>query len=191
MKYCIVLLVLAELTACTSPEKPAEKSLEVINKLPDSLLIKPGESIGNIKLDDDMQALTMQSGKPDENDAAMGSASYTWFARHDAAGYRTSVYGHRNFGAADENIMHIKKILVNSPTYVTSDGIHTGTGRDSLNRFFQLTDSSKYSVKGKIVHVFADVSKGIAFEIDSLTRKCTAISIFKPSDTSAVYINMY
>ena len=191
MKYSLIILALAALSACTSPTEQHEQPVEAVNTVPDSLLIRPGESIGNIKLGEDMQSLTKLSGKPDESDAAMGAASYTWFAKHDAAGYRTSIYGHRNFGGADENVLHIKKILITSPSYKTADGLNTGTGKKGLSGYYQLNDSSTYAVKGKTVHVFADTKKGIAFEIDSLTNKCIAISIFRPGDTASTYINMY
>jgi len=191
MKYCVILLTMIWLAGCTPPDKPKVELAESTNNLPDSLLIKPGESIGNIKLRSDMEKLTTQYGKPDESDAAMGSVAYTWYIRHDTAAYRTSVYGHRNFGAADEDVLHIKKVLVTSPLYVTSDGIHTGTDKDSLGLFYQLADSSRHSVKGRAVNLFADINKGIAFDVDVLTNKCIGISIFKPGDISAANINLY
>lgn len=190
-KYSLIILALAGLSACTSPTEQGDQPVEAVNTVSDSLLIRPGESVGNIKLGEDMQSLAKLSGTPDESDAAMGAASYTWFAKHDAAGYRTSIYGHRNFGGTDENVLHIKKILITSPDYKTADGLNTGTSRKGLSGFYHLNDSSRYVVKGKAFHVFADIKKGIAFEIDSLTNKCTAISVFRPGDTASVYINMY
>gem|GEM_PF-2527617 len=192
MKYSIILLAVIGVSACTSPQKREETSATIVkNKLPDSLLIMPGQSIGNIKIGADAQAFLKRYGKPDAQDAAMGAASYTWFARHDTSGYRISVYGHRNFGAADEQIVLIKKIMITSPGYVTAEGVRTGIEKDSISRFYRLTEASKYSVKAKTIQTFADISKGISFDIDAVTKKCTAISIFKPGDTSAVNIDLY
>lgn len=154
-------------------------------------MIVPGERVGNMKLGADMQTLSKLSGDPDQSDAAMGGAAYTWFAKHDAAGYRTSVYGHRNMGMAHENILHIKKILITDPAYKTADGINTGLLADSIRKKYSLGDSSVYNVDRKPRSLYADLAKGIAFEVDPLTRRCTAISIFAPNDTASARINMY
>ena len=191
MKYRIILSALIALSACTQREKPENISAVVGNKLPDSLLIKPGGRVGNIKIGDDMQALLKQYGKPDRQDAAMGSVAYTWFAGHDTTGYRTSVYGHRNFGAGDESVLSIKKIITTSNEFTTPEGVRVGMNMDDVSKSYQLTGDSKYSVKGKTILFFANIGKGISFDIDSATKKCMAINIFKPGDTSAVNINIY
>ncbi|MGY3213714.1 hypothetical protein [Mucilaginibacter sp. HD30] len=190
MKYRLILSALIALSACNQAEKPENSSAVVENKLPDSLLIKAGERIGNMKIGDDMQALLKQYGQPDQQDAAMGSAAYTWFPGHDTTGYRTSVYGHRNFGAGDERL-NIKKIMTTSTEYSTPEGVHTGTDMDDVSRFYTLTSNSNQLIKGRTVGVFADIGKGISFDIDPATKRCTAISIFRPGDTSAVNINIY
>jgi hypothetical protein len=189
--YCLIILALTGLSACTSPDKTESAQKPVIKATPDSLLIIQGNSIGKIKLGEDMQSLSKLFGKPGQSDAAMGGASYTWFADNDSSGNRTSVYGRRNFGSPDENILHIKKIMVTSVEYITDQGVKVGTTQDSLKILYHLSDSSRYVVKSKAVNAFADIAKGVAFEIDPVTRKCTAISVFAPGDTAAFKINLY
>jgi len=191
MKHRIILLAFIILSACTQREQPKNQSVVIENKVPDSLLIRPGQSIGKIKIGDDAQALLKLYGQPDQQDAAMGSAGYTWFAKHDISAYRISVYGHRNFGGVDESVLKIKKILITSPDYTTAKGVYTGMSMEDINKRYRLTENNKYIVKGKVIRVLADIGKGISFDIDSLTKKCTAISIFKPGDTAIVNINMY
>ncbi len=187
-----MVMVLAGLASCSSPDKKEDiQATSTVKETADSLLITPGKSIGHIKLNDDMQTLSKVSREPDQSDAAMGGAAYTWFANHDEAGYRTSVYGHRNMGAADENILHIKKILITDPAYKTADGITTGLLADTIRKKYTLSDSSIYNVDRKPRSFYTDMAKGIAFEVDPLTKRCTAISIFTPKDTASARINMY
>lgn len=39
--------------------------------------------------------------------------------------------------------------------------------------------------------VFDDVGKGIAFDIDAVSKICMAISIHKPGEAAFPYINMH
>lgn len=190
IKARIILLLLIGLSACTPHERPEKAGTVTEDKLPDSLLIKPGKSIGNIRLGDDMQLLLKQYGPPDKQDAAMGATAYTWFLKHDTTGYSVSVYGHRNFGGADENVLQIKKVMINTPDFITAEGIRTGADEREINKFYQLSDNSRYLNKGKPVRLFADIGKGISFTIDTMSKKCTGISIFHPGDTSAININI-
>lgn len=82
-------------------------------------LITPGKSIGHIVLNDDVQNVIKQLGKPDSSDAAMGSSLMAWFAKHDITRYRTAVFSHRNMGGKDESISHIQTILITSPRFKT------------------------------------------------------------------------
>ena len=188
----MIAMALAGLVSCSSPDKKENAlATSTSEETADSLLITPGKSIGEVKLNDDLQALTNVLGKPDLSDAAMGGAAYTWFANHNEAGFRTSVYGHRNMGAADENIVHIKKILITDPAYKTADGINTGLLADSIRKKYTLGDSSVYAIDGKPRSLYTDMLKGIAFEVDPLNKRCTAISIFAPRDTASARINVY
>lgn len=192
MKYCVMIFLLAITVACTPHnERSDESTKNTVKKIPDSLLIKPGKAIGNIQLDSNMEALGNRLGRPNQTDAAMGSALYTWFVNNDTAGYRISTFGHRNFGGADEAIVHIKKILVTDPRYMTFEGLHAGSGQDSIALLYQLKNSHQNVSGSKKINLFADASKGIAFEIDSLSRKCKAVVVFKPGDSASAYINMY
>lgn len=187
-----MIMAIAGLLSCSSPKKKENaQTTSVLNETADSLLIKPGERIGNMTLSEDMQSLTKLLGQPDQSDAAMGGAAYTWFAEHNTAGYRTSVYGHRNMGSADENVLHIKKIMITDPAYKTADGVNTGLLADSIKGKYTLSDSSIYNVDRKPRSLYTDMAKGIAFEVDPLTRRCTAISVFAPDDTASARINMY
>lgn len=191
MKYCTLILLLALLSACVHQSKPTrDETIKAPAQMPDSLLIKPGKSVGNINVGDDMGKLTIKLGQPDRTDAAMGSALFTWFTAHDTANTRISTFGHRNFGGADESILHIKKILITSPRFATAEGIRCGSSRDSIVLFYKFTDS-KIPVNGKDALLLADTDRGIGFELDSTGQRCKAIIIFKPRDSASAYINMY
>lgn len=188
-------LIIAACGLCLACNQPANKSGATVSQdqpidtsvvqpvLPDSL-ISPGKGIGNIRLGDDANGVTNTLGKPDRSDAAMGASVMTWFADSDTSGYRLTVYAHRNMGAKDENISHIKQIRVTSPAYKTADGTGVGASLNSMQKHFTPV---KRIVPG--VNVYDDVKAGISFEMDA-ADKCSAVIVHTAGDSAATYINM-
>ncbi|WP_413670911.1 hypothetical protein ACEN9X_13785 [Mucilaginibacter sp. Mucisp86] len=153
-------------------------------------LITPGKSIGHIVLNDDVQNIIKQLGKPDSSDAAMGSSLMVWFAGHDPTGNRTAVFTHHNMGGKDEQISHVQKILVTSPQFKTDGGVGVGSTKQEIQKAYTLKPTSTYSNKSGKVQVYTDLAKGISFEIDS-SGKCVGVVVHKANDTAAAYLNMH
>lgn len=153
-------------------------------------LITPGKSIGHIVLNDDVQNVIKQLGKPDSSDAAMGSSLMVWFANHNSAGNRTAVFSHHNMGGKDESVSHVQKILVTSPRFKTDGGVGVGSTKQDVQKNYTLKPTSTYSKNGGKVQVYTDLEKGISFEIDG-DGKCVGVVVHKANDTASAYLNMH
>ncbi|SEO88818.1 hypothetical protein SAMN05192574_11562 [Mucilaginibacter gossypiicola] len=153
-------------------------------------LITPGKSIGYIVLNDDVKNAIKRLGKPDSSDAAMGSSLMAWFANHNPAGNRTSVFAHHNMGGKDEQVSYVQKILVTSPQFKTGDGIGVGSSKQEIQKNYTLKPMSTYSSKSGKVQVYTDLAKGISFEIDG-SGKCVGVVVHKANDTAVAYLNMH
>ena len=170
----------------------AVKAIDDTAKItPPDKLIEPGKGVGKLLLNGNADSAATLLGKPDFSDAAMGSAVMTWYAKHDTAGYKTSIFADHNFGAKDEGVAHIRKILVTSPGFKTVDGLGTGMGLYEYQKHFDLKAITSYKAKGKKVKVYEAKGKGLAFEVDSASGKGVAIVVHKPGDSLATYINTH
>lgn len=192
IKYGFIITACCLCAACRQPaNKVAATALQgravngpVTKTISPDSLISPGKGIGNIRLGEDANKLTNVLGQPDRSDAAMGASLMLWFAAHNTSGFQISVYAHRNMGAKDESISHIKQIRITSPAYKTVDGISTGSFLNSIKKHFTV-------VKRRVpeTDIYDDVKAGIAFEMDT-ADKCSAIIVHAAMDISATYINM-
>lgn len=157
---------------------------------PDQLII-PGKSIGKIVLNGNADSAVDLLGKPDFSDAAMGSVLITWYVKHDTAGYKTSIFANHNFGAKDDSVARIRKILVTSPDFKTAEGLNTGLPLSEYQKHYDLKQVSAYTAKGQKILVYEAKNKGIAFEVNPASNRGAAIVVYKPGDTPATYINMH
>ncbi|AMR30759.1 hypothetical protein A0256_04635 [Mucilaginibacter sp. PAMC 26640] len=196
-KYIVLLVAVFLIVACE--QKAAKSTDQEVADAPDTTdastispeqLISPGLSIGQIKLDGNLADAIKLLGKPDGGDAAMGSALATWYANHDTTGYRTSIFASRTMGGADENIQHIKKILVTSPWFKTADFISTGNNRQDIAKFYTLKEGNSYTAGGQKIKTYSDIPKGISFEIDA-QGKCVGILVHQPNSTAGTYLDMH
>lgn len=153
-------------------------------------LVTPGKSIGHIVLNDDVQNVINQLGKPDSSDAAMGSSLLVWFAGHNSAGNRTAVFTHHNMGGKDESVSNVQKILVTSPKFKTGGGVGVGSSKQEIQKTYTLKPTSTYTNAGGKVQVYTDLAKGISFEIDGSGR-CVGVVVHKANDTAVAYLNMH
>jgi hypothetical protein len=142
--------------------------------------ITPGKSMGKIFIDENAANVFSLLGKPDAGDAAMGKSLSTWYQDHNAAGYQTQVFFSRQVGANDD-ISRVKQIRVTSPEYKTGDSIHVQTLFKDIKASgqFKLNKVAMYNEGGKAFILYADVSKGIAFETGE-DEKCSGIIVFEP-----------
>ncbi|AYL97678.1 hypothetical protein [Mucilaginibacter celer] len=153
-------------------------------------LITPGKGIGHIVLDEDVNNVMKQLGKPDSSDAAMGSSLLVWFAGHNPSGNRTVVFAHHNMGGKDETVSHVRKVLVTSPKFKTADGLGVGSAEGAIRKVYTLKASGSYTNKSGKVQVYTDLAKGISFEIDG-GGNCVGVVVHKVTDTAAAYLNMH
>ena len=153
-------------------------------------LISPGQSIGQIKLEGNLSDAIKLLGKPDSSDAAMGSELATWYAKHDTAGYHTSIFAQRNMGGGDEDIAHIKKILVTSPWFKTADYISTGNTVEDIRKYYTLKEENSHTYKGQKITIYTDIAKGISFKVDD-QGKCVGILVYQPNSAVDTYLDVY
>jgi hypothetical protein len=147
-------------------------------------LIVPGISIGNILINENMDSVFQQLGKPDAGDAAMGKSLSTWYLQpktNDSIMQpQINIYAGRNMGIGRE-ISRVIQIRVTSSQFATSKDIHTGASLTAVtNEFKNLKKVSVYKTGKNLIDVFSDAANGIAFEFDT-TQKCIAIIVYEPT----------
>jgi hypothetical protein len=151
-------------------------------------LIIPGKSIGDIRLNESADSVITQLGKPDSSDGAMGASFMAWFDKTGKIVRQTSIYTHRNMGAKDENISHVKVIRETSPTFKTTDYGGAGSALKDVMKLYKL---KKHPAPGnKKIWLYDNYQAGIGFEVDS-TGRCQAVYVHAPNDSSATYLNIH
>lgn len=189
---CLLLVAMA--TACHSPADQKKDpfstahavTIDKDKKIESTRLIIAGKQAGDIYLGQDMQAVLKLLGKPDDGDAAMGSALAIWNKKEPLLIF--SSYRDSNMVIKD-----VKQVSVSAPGYSTTEGIHTGVSLKALKAAYpELEKAAAYThlqTKAELT-VYDAVAKGIAFDVQKDT--CTAITIH-PSGKSvnAVYLTMY
>jgi hypothetical protein len=150
--------------------------------------IVPGVSIGKTKLNEPAGQLLNRLGKPDYQDAAMGTAYMIWHANHQPEGYETNVVLQHNYGVKDEGTLRIKQIRVTSPAFKLTNGIAAGASFQSINAAYQLEKGSVLHDKSGTYQLYDDLAKGVAFEFDN-HKRCTAIIVHLPHDKAAKNFN--
>jgi hypothetical protein len=196
-KYFLILITLVIATSCKQKstnsagnEAPELPDTTEVRAIPAEQLIKPGLGIGKISLEEGLDSVMQVLGRPDAGDAAMGSQLTTWYANHDTAGYRTSIFSRHNMGNKGENVSHVKKILVTSPWFKTAEYMSTGNTMKDISKYYMLKKGSSYKANGQTINTYTDMAKGISFEIDE-DGKCVSILVHKPNSAADTYLNMH
>jgi len=188
------LLLVAMATACHSPADQKKDSISTTHevtagedkKLDSTRLIIAGKQAGNIYLGQDMEAVFKLLGKPDDGDAAMGSALAIWNKNKPLIVF--SSYRDSNMVIKD-----VKQVSVSAADFSTAEGIHTGLSLKALKDAYpELEKAAAYThtkTKAELT-VYDAVSKGIAFDVQQDT--CTAITIHPLNKSvNGVYLTMY
>ena len=196
-KYLLILIPFFLAAACKQKSKDAAGNdtpdlpdTTEVRAIPAEQLIKPGEGIGKITLEEGLDSVMQVLGRPDAGDAAMGSQLTTWYANHDSTGYRTSIFSRHNMGGKDENVSHVKKILVTSPWFKTAEYMSTGNTMKDISKYYTLKKGSSYTANGQSINTYTDMERGISFEIDE-NGKCVSILVHKPNSAADTYLNMH
>ncbi|AMP97218.1 hypothetical protein AY601_0249 [Pedobacter cryoconitis] len=188
------LLLFAMATACHSPADQKKDPFSTAHtvtaiedkKIDSTKLIIAGKQAGSIYLGQDMQAVFKLLGRPDDGDAAMGSALAIWNKKEPLLVF--SSYRDSNMV-----IKGVKQISVSAPGFSTAEGIHTGISLKALMVAYpELEKAAVYThlqTKAELT-VYDAVAKGIAFDVQKDT--CTAITIHPSSKSvNEVYLTMY
>lgn len=206
-KYIFGIFIAATLFSCTQKNNTSDKgpvetmdtlsesiktdTLNVVKPISEKQLISPGKGIGQLRIDARMADAYRILGKPDSGDNAMGSSLAVWYADHKANGYATSVFGSHKYGAKNEQVIYIKKIMVNSPWFKTAEGLGTGSSIERIKKQYAVKKGESFKVKNKTIHVYSDLVNGITFEVDSETSKCSSIIVGRPNEADGTYLNMH
>ncbi|WP_342644837.1 hypothetical protein [Mucilaginibacter sp. CSA2-8R] len=149
-------------------------------------LIVPGKSVGKVTIDENADSVLIALGQPNLTDGAMGSALLTWLGKNGDSNSRVSVFTQRDMGGPDETVSRVKQIRVTSPQFKTAEGIGAGATLTDLSAHYSIKAVDKY----KQLKVYDDLQHGIAFDVDSLTNRCVAISVHTPFNRNAAHMNL-
>jgi hypothetical protein len=197
MKKHLIILSLPVWFACNQPQATVHSALvdslhmadTVVKPITKAHVIIPGKSVGQMAINGNADSLATSLGKPDSSDAAMGAAMMLWRNKYKKGVYKTIVYAHRNMGAADENVSHIKAIYVSAPFFKTADYSGAGSDLRDVRKLFKLTMHPIPGYTTKQLAFYNDYGAGISFAADS-TGRCHGVLVYARGDSSVTYVNM-
>lgn len=187
------LLFISLAAACNPAADQQKKSVStaetVVNvkeekKADSTKLLIAGKQAGQIYLGQDMKTVSELLGRPDDGDAAMGSALGIWNKKEPLIIF--SSYRDSNMVIKD-----VKQISVSSGSFSTAEGIRTGVSLTVLKKTYpELKKAASYTRKEEKLTVYDVASKGIAFDVQNDT--CTAITIHPVNKSvNEAYLTMY
>jgi hypothetical protein len=183
-KHCLTALAVVLLFGCTQNQQHLKFGTVRDNPISSDHLIVPGQSIGDITLNENADSVFKILGKPDSSDAAMGKMVATWIKHHDTTTYETQVFFSRQMGVGDE-ASRVKEIRVTGPDFKTANYLGTGVTMQSIieKYNFNLVKAAQYMAGSKRFFIFDDVVAGISFEVNN-KRICTGIIVHTPNENS-------
>jgi hypothetical protein len=198
MRKNLILIALPVLFACNQPQTTIHSTLvdslhmadTAVKPVTSARVIVPGKSVGPMTINTNADSLAAKMGKPDSSDAAMGASMMLWDVKYKKRHYKTIIYAHRNMGAADENISHIKAIYVSSPYFKTSDYSGAGSDLRDVRKLFKLTMHAIPGYTTKQLALYSDYGAGISFEADS-TGRCHGVLVYNRGDSAVTYVNIH
>lgn len=81
--------------------------------------------------------------------------------------------------------------MVSSPSFRTADGFSCGTELAELEVKYRLKQVKDRAARDKGLLVFSDSARGIVFDVDSLSKRCVAITVHAADKGGDTYINMH
>jgi len=174
-----IVLTAAVSAGCSSEQdSQTHDSVTVASIPPDTtfkedILLIPGRSAGNIKIDEDTEPVYKMMGKPDSGDAAMQKAVAIWYQNHDPKSYATAIYSVRDTG--NHPVARIKQIRTTSPEFKTEAGIGVHSSLSEIQGTFTVKQVANIPNGSDDPQIY-DSTAGIAFEINK-EQQCTAVLI--------------
>lgn len=160
------------------------------------LLIIPGKQVGCLYLGQNMKDVDKLLGRPDDGDAAMGSALGIWYSLDKKKKDTLKTNPLIIFSAyRDSNMVvkDVKQISVSAPGFSTAEGLHTGVSLAQLKAIYpSLKKTESYvgkSNKDSLI-VYDVIDKGVAFDIQQ--DICTEITVHQEDKAvNAVYLTVH
>jgi hypothetical protein len=208
MKWFLVLgFVLA---ACNNNSKPTDNATDILakdsigqagNAKEQSVLdpdaeqrIIPGESIGKVKLGEEVSSLEVL-GPPDLSDAAMGKAWLTWKGKRDEHNNATELNVYTSYRDNSMKEKTVQQIRTTSSHFQTEKGIHVYSSLEEIKQSFPSSKkSASYNDDGREIEVYDDAGNGIAFEIATAGKQkiCTGIIVHEAEkNVNDIYIMLH
>ncbi|WP_139298343.1 hypothetical protein [Pedobacter hartonius] len=159
-----------------------------------SELIVAGKQVGKISLGQDMEEVFKLLGKPDEGDAAMGSALGIWYGKDTLTGKKDPVVIFSSYRDSNMVVKSVKQISVGAQGFQTAEGIRMGTRLSALLAAYPSLKKTETYLNSKdktdTLRVYDSIAEGIAFDVQSDT--CTAITVHvKNRAANAVYLPVH
>lgn len=174
----------AQLKHTADPAKTADSAL----------LLIPGKQAGNIYLGQDMKAVTGLLGRPDDGDAAMGSALGIWYNHTEKDTVKKNpLVIFSSYCDSNMVVKDVKQISVSAPDFSTAQGIHTGIALAKLKEVYPAIKKAETYTSNKAkdtLTVYDLKDRGIAFDIQK--GICTAITIHQQNRAvNGVYLTIH
>ena len=158
-------------------------------------LIIAGESVGKIMLGTDASTLQNILGKPDMSDAAMGKAWTTWYGKNrDEHNNKTELDFYTAYKDTSMREQTVQQIRTTSSFFITNDSIHVYSSLNEVKNKYAVKKAAHYNSDGRVITLYDDKQKGIAFEIASANTQNVCVGIIihtKDKSVNDIYIMLH
>lgn len=185
-KYLLLIIVSVFYFSCKGKENPEILQPEITVKdsipkeKPVNLEIIPGQSIGNVSLEQDSETLAFL-GDADLSDAAMGKAWLTWYsANSKLVNGKSELNIFTTYKDGDMKEKVVRQIRITSPDFMTDSGIKTGMPFSEIEKLIpnpEYIGNFKNPGSADRVELYDDTAMGIAFEILNTGSEKTCVAI--------------
>jgi len=158
-------------------------------------LLVAGESVGKIALGADASTLQSILGKPDMSDAAMGKAWLTWYGKKsDEHNNKTELDIYTAYKDTSMREQTVQQIRTTSSFFTTADSVHVYSSLNDIKNKYAVKKSAQYNDDGRLITIYDDKQKGIAFEIAGANEQNICVGIIvhqKNKSVNDIYIMLH
>lgn len=203
MKIFVLLIsILSLFTSCKERNPASEQQREIYDTIVKpqpsvNLTIVPGQSIGNVSLEQNATELSFL-GTADLSDAAMGKSWETWYSTNSKrvnGKTELNIYTTYKDNGMTEKV--VRQIRMTSPDFKTPNGIQVNSSFEDIRSSFpelHLLGSFIKPGTTDTVKLYDAIDSGIAFEIDNTQpdMRCLAIIIHRKTvPVTEEYLNFH